>query len=113
MLRVSFARIRPGKEQRLRAWLAELMTRKTEVLETFAHEGTRQEQAYVLATSDGPMLVYVMDSHDAERARAAYQGSRLALDLQHRDVLAECLADRLRLAPLYDCAVDIRGATAR
>jgi hypothetical protein len=103
MLRVSFARVKPEKEQRLRDWLAELMTRQQEVRQSFAQEGTRQEQAYILPTSDGPVLVHVMEAEDTERAFAAYRESDLAIDAEHRAVLAETLADKLLLWPQYDC----------
>ena len=106
MLRVSFARIRPEMEPKLRDWLAQLMVRRAEVLETFAGEGTSQEQAYILPTSDGPMLVYVMDTQDNERARAAYALSSHAIDLEHRAILTECLGERLRLTPLYACSTE-------
>jgi hypothetical protein len=80
------------------------MDRKAEVLETFADEGTSQEQAYILPTSDGPVLVYVMDTQDNERARAAYESSSHAIDLEHRAILTDCLGERLRLTPLYACS---------
>jgi hypothetical protein len=103
MLRVSFARVKPEKEQRLRDWLAELMTRQQEVRQSFAQEGARQEQAFILPTSDGPIFVHVMEAEDTERAFAAYGESGLPIDAQNRAVLAETLAERLLLWPQYDC----------
>ena len=105
MLRVAFARIKPEKEQKLRAWLAQLMTRKDEVRETFLQEGMHQEKAYILPTADGPVLVYVMDAEDFNRVNTAYESSTLSIDAEHRAMLAECLGDPIRLAPLYDCSV--------
>ncbi len=103
MLNVSFARIRPEKEQYLRKWLAELNSRQDEARQSLAQEGTRQEQAYLLSTAEGPVLVYAMEAADAKRAYAAYGKSKLDVDEKHRAVLAECLAESLDLDPLYEC----------
>ena len=69
MLRVGFARVRPEKEQRLRAWLAELSRRLDEVLESFARETTRHEQVFIVLGQDGPLLVYVIEAGDMSTRR--------------------------------------------
>jgi hypothetical protein len=84
MLRVSFRRVRPGKEARLRSWLAELSERADEVRATFADETVRHEQAFVLETVDGPVLVYVMEAEDLERGRAAFAQSSHPIDQEHK-----------------------------
>jgi hypothetical protein len=106
MLTLQFARIKPGKEERLRAWLAELSARKAEALQSLAQEGTRQEQCYILPGTggEGAVLVYAMDTDDARGAISAYGRSQLAIDVEHRAVLAEVLQEPLDLEPLYDCA---------
>lgn len=104
MLTVSFARVRPEKEARLRAWLSELSARKDEVRRSLTQEGTRQEQLYLLPAADGPVLVYVMEAEDVKRAYAAYGASSLPIDEEHRAVLAEVLAEPLQIEPLYDCS---------
>ncbi len=104
MLTVSFARIKPEKELRLRAWLAELGARRDEVRKSLAQEGTRQEQMYILPAPGGSVLVYVMEADDVRRAYAAYGQSSLPIDEEHRAVLAEVLAEQLHLDPLYDCS---------
>jgi hypothetical protein len=103
MLTVSFARIRPEKEQHLRAWLAELNSRQDEARQSLAQEGTRQEQVYVVPSAEGPLLVYVMEAPDTKRAYAAYGKSKLAIDEKHRVVLAESLLESLDAVPLYEC----------
>lgn len=113
MIRLSFTRVKPDQEARLRAWLAELNTRQAEVRQTFAQEGTRQEQAYILPTADGPVLVYAMEADDIERARRAYGESTLPIDEQHRAVLAETLGHGLHVEPLFDCRLDGDGPAAR
>src|SRR6266545_1169236 len=91
MLKVAIHRVHPEKEQQLRDWLAELMRRQDEVRETFAQETVRHEQAYLLPTSDGPMLVYAMEVADFERGRAAFLNSTLAIDSEHKKVMRDVL----------------------
>jgi hypothetical protein len=104
MLRVRFARIRPEKVERLKNRLAELVRRKDEVRATFRQEGIRHEQAFLLEDRDGPLLVYVMEAEDPERASAAFRASQLPIDLEHARVLAEVQSTKLPIEPLYDCA---------
>jgi hypothetical protein len=104
MLTVSFARIKPDKERRLRDWLIELGERQDEVRLSLAQEGARQEQMYILPSSDGPILVYVMEAEDVRRAYSAYGASSLPIDESHRMVLAEVLAEPLHLEPQYSCS---------
>ena len=107
MIRIAFARIRSEKEQRLRSWLVELMSRRKEVLETFAAEGVRHEQAFVIASDTGPLLVYVVEAENHDAAAAAYKKSTLAIDSEHRAVLNECLCERVQVEPLFDCALPL------
>lgn len=104
MLYASFARVRPDKLGKLQAWLAELMRRRAEVLESFRQEGTREELAYLLPDSQGFLLVYITDAADSDQANAAYETSSLPIDLEHHAMLEECLAERLQLRPDYRCA---------
>jgi hypothetical protein len=113
MIRIAFARIRPEKEQRLRSWLSELMSRRNEVLETFAAEGVRHEQAFVIASDRGPLLVYVIEAENHDAAVAAYRKSTLAIDGEHRAVLNECLFERVQIEPLFDCAIMDMGSKAQ
>ncbi len=68
MLRVGFFKIRPDKVDRLRDWMHELTQRRDEVVETFRAESTQQESAYLLQGASGPVLVYVQQVDDPERA---------------------------------------------
>jgi hypothetical protein len=56
MLRVTIRRVKPEKEARLRGWLSGLTARADEVRATFEAETVRAEQAYIIPTSDGPVL---------------------------------------------------------
>ncbi len=106
MLRVSLRRVKPGKEAQLRAWLAELSARADEVRATFVDETVRHEQAFVLQTVDGPVLLYAMEAADFDRGGAAFARSEHAIDEEHRQVMRECLGDRLEIEPLYDVALN-------
>jgi hypothetical protein len=103
MVTVTFARIRPEKEQRLREWLADLNARQPEVRASLADEGVRQEQIYILPSSDGPILVYAMDAEDVRLAFDAFDHSKLPIDEQHRAVLAEVTSGPITAEAVYDC----------
>ncbi len=106
MLELSIRRVRPGKEQDLREWLAELNRRQEEVRETFAQESVRHEQAYLIPSSDGAILVYAVEAEDLKRARHAFQESTLPIDVQHKRAMGDVLGDKVPAELLYDCAID-------
>jgi uncharacterized protein DUF6176 len=103
MIEVIFRKIRPGKVDRLRAWLKELNDRKDEVRQTFEQETVRHERGYILDGRDGPILAYVMEAEDHDRARQAYRASTLPIDEEHKKVMAECLGDPADAELLYEC----------
>ncbi|WP_228281928.1 DUF6176 family protein [Rubrobacter marinus] len=88
---MGFFRVREAKVDDLRSWMKEIEDREGEVLETFRNEGTRHERAFLLEGSDGPVLVYVMEVDDPEKARRAYADSKLPIDAEHRRVMGEVL----------------------
>jgi hypothetical protein len=106
MLKVSLRRIKPGHEDRLRKWFKELMDRRDEVRETFRQETVRHEIAYILDDAEGSILVYVVEVEDYEKGRRAFQESRLAIDIEHKDIMAESLGERLSIEPVYECAIE-------
>jgi hypothetical protein len=106
MLKMTIAKVKPEEEQNLRAWLAQLNSRRDEVRETFSREGVRHEQAYLLRTSDAPILIYVMEAQDHELARKAFQSSTLPIDLEHKAVMSRVLAGKADVELLYECATD-------
>lgn len=109
MLRVTFQRIKPGKEAQLRAWMDELNSRADEVRATFIDETVRHEQTFILHTVDGPVLVGATEVEDFRKGREAFKRSQHAIDQEHKKVLRECLGDRLQVPPLYDVALDPTG----
>jgi hypothetical protein len=106
MIKLAIRKVRPEEENRLRSWMAELNRRSTEVLATFAHEGVRHEQAYLLRTSDGPILIYAMEAEDHERAASAFQSSTFPIDHEHRRIMKEVLAEEANVELLYECRAD-------
>jgi uncharacterized protein DUF6176 len=106
MIKVSIRRVRPEKEHRLRAWLAELNARAEEARETFRDETVRAEQAYIVPGDTGPLLLYVMEAEDFERGSKAFATSHHKIDAEHKDVMLDCLAESVNAAPLYDVALE-------
>ncbi|MFI7044376.1 DUF6176 family protein [Streptosporangium sandarakinum] len=89
MLRVSVSKVRPEQVDRLRAWFTELSgPRRGELLATFVDEGVRHETVLLVPTSDGPLMVYVMEEEDPERSIAAFRDSAHPVDADHRAVLS-------------------------
>jgi hypothetical protein len=86
--------------------LAELNSRADEVRETFHEETVRAEQAYIVAGEIGPLLVYVMEAEDFDRGSKAFATSRHKIDAEHKEVMRECLAESLKLDPLYDVTLE-------
>lgn len=105
MLKVSLRRIKPGHEDRLKQWFKEMMGRRDEVRETFRQETVRHEIAYILEDAEGPILVYAVEVEDYEKGRQAFQESRLPIDIEHKAIMAESLGERLRIDPIYECAI--------
>lgn len=112
MLRVSIRRVIPEKEERLRDWLAELHSRADEVRATFRDESVRAEQAFIIQTGEGPILVYAMDAEDHEQGERAYAFSEHPIDKQHASIMRECLGERLNLEPLYDVSLSLPNSPA-
>jgi hypothetical protein len=102
VLRVGFFNVRPDKVERLRAWMHELTQRRDEVVETFRAEGTQHEGAYLLKGASGPVLVYVQQVDDPERARRAFTASQFPIDLQHKQVMAEVRESPAEVELLFD-----------
>ena len=103
MIKLAVQRVKAEEEGTLRDWMAELYRRRDEITETFALEGTRHEQAYLLKTSDGPILIYAMEAPDHERAAAAFKQSKLAIDIEHKQVMKQVLAGKADVELLYEC----------
>ena len=96
-----FARIRDDQIGRVRGWLTELPERRRQAEETYEREGTRAERAYLLDTSNGAVLVYIMEVEDLERAYAAFDSSTLPIDLELKALMSEAVEAPLDPELLY------------
>ena len=104
MIQTWIHRLKPGMESRLRAWLGELHARADELRESFAAAGVRSEQAFLVDDGAGWLLIYVSEADDQAHAARAFAASSLAIDVEHRAVMAECIETTLNDPPVYDAA---------
>ena len=104
MLRVRMVRVHADRVVDFRAWFRELASRRSEVLETFEQEGTRAESVHLVRSADGPLLVYVMDVDDPERARRAFQASTLQIDVEHKRAMKACCDGPYEAELLFECS---------
>jgi len=105
MLSVTFSRVRPGEEDRLRAWGRELMRRGDEVRQTFEQEGVRHERSYLISTEAGAILIRVGEVDDWDKALAAFNASRLSIDAEHRQVMEAALEGPFSAELIYECSL--------
>jgi hypothetical protein len=103
VIKVAIRKVKPAQEVQLRNWMAELNRRSAEVQETFAQEGVRHEQAYLLKTAEGSVLIYAMEAADHELARATFQKSSLPIDLEHRRMMNQVLGEAANAELLFEC----------
>jgi hypothetical protein len=101
-MQVSVRILHPDKVDRARAWFAELTRRSDEVLETFRNEGNHGETVVLVQLGGKPALIYVVDVDDPVASHAAYEASTLPIDVQHREVMHEIVAERLEGEVLFE-----------
>ena len=101
MLKLSFRKVLPGQVEGLRQWMGTLMARQEEVLETFVAETVNSEQAWLIETKDGHVLVYCVEADDLETAASAYRTSELTIDLEHRAAMKELVGESASVELLY------------
>ena len=109
MFQLNFYRVRADKLDQLKAWFAEAGERADEVREAFVHEGVTREQAYLLATADGYVLVAAVECEDYDTASRLFNESTLPIDVAQRNVMPEIMDGKLELAPLFDVQVPGEG----
>lgn len=102
MLYIRTLRLHDDQVERLRGWMSELAGRADEVRETFAQEGVRHEQAHLLPTSDGVLLIYAVECEDIDEALRVFAESTLPIDAEHREMMALVTAERLDMERLLD-----------
>ena len=102
MIRLGVYRVRPDKLDRLKAWLIEVAQRTDEVRESFAEGGISHEQAHLIVTANGPMLVAAVEHTDREAVSENSRRSTLPLNVEHEAVMAEVLDGVVETTKLLD-----------
>ncbi len=103
MLRVAVRRVVPEHLTELRDWLQTANgPRRSEALATLEGEGIRHELAYLLHDQQGPVLLYVMEVEDVEKAKEAASRSTHSIDTEHRRVMSLALAEDVDAELLLD-----------
>ena len=69
-------------------WLAEVGgPLRSDAIETLRAEGVTHETALILDTTEGPVIVYAMETDDIEHARAVGAVSTHPIDQRHHEVM--------------------------
>lgn len=100
--------VRDGMLEKLQAWMACLADRRDEVLHALNSEGIRDECVFITEESGRGFVYLYSRSDDLEAAARAFERSTLALDLEFKALMQECLdfasAQALPLAFAADTA---------
>ncbi len=86
-------RVKPGKVDRLREWMAEIEDREEEALATLRDEGMLTETAFLEDREDGTYLYYYMEAEDLDRVREQFADSDHEIDAEHKRVMETVLVD--------------------
>ena len=86
-------RVRPGRVERLREWMAEVREREDEALATLRDEGMLTETASLDEREDGTYPYYYMEAEDLDRVREQFADSDHAIDAEHKQVMEAVLAE--------------------
>lgn len=107
MIHLVARRIRPDQRDRVAAWLREVDgPRRAEALESLAAECVTHETAMLIDTSDGPVIVYAMETDDLAHSQSVTDHSPRPIDAEHRAIMRA--ADDG--APSAEVVVDLRPA---
>ncbi len=88
MIHLSVRRLKPEMRESVERWLAEVSgPLRSEAIETLRAEGVTHETALILDTSDGPVIVYAMETDDIDQARAVGAASTRPIDQRHHEVM--------------------------
>ncbi|MRG58966.1 hypothetical protein GE115_03655 [Agromyces sp. CFH 90414] len=88
MIHLVARRIRSDQRDRVVGWLREIDgPRRPEALESLAAEGVDHEAAMIIDTSDGPVIVYAMQTDDLAGSRDVADAPPWIVDAEHRAVM--------------------------
>ncbi len=101
MIMLQFARINPDKVGKLMSWMGELAEREEEAHETMAADSITHEVAYLLPTSDGPVMISAMFATDPVRADAMRFASTHPIAQKYREVMHDVMVEILEPEPIF------------
>jgi L-rhamnose mutarotase len=80
-----------GKVTQLRGWIEGLSARRPEVLEAITSEGIADETVFLGVEGDRSFLYLYSRATSFAAAAAAFEVSELAVDVEFKRLMAECL----------------------
>ncbi len=109
MIHLVARRLRPDHRERVIEWLREIDgPRRAEALESLAAEGVEHETAMIIDTTDGPVIVYAMQTDDLARSQAVADASPRAIDAEHRAVMRAAAGGRVESEVVLDVRAGLR-----
>ncbi len=91
--------VKPGKEAELKAWVTGLNQRQTEVQAAIIAEGINDEAVF-FSEEGGQTFMYMYSrSADLLAANAAFESSEMAVDVEFKHIMLDCL-DLVNAQPL-------------
>jgi hypothetical protein len=102
MIHTTFARVDEEDVPRLRAWLSSLVSRRGELRESYAQQGTRQELFVLVRTRRVPILVIIAEVDDVEAAARSFLRSELPIDVEFKALFHEISPGEADVELLYD-----------
>lgn len=91
MLEIEFMKVNPHKVDRLKQWMAQLASREHEAIATLEQETVHTESAFLLDTTQGPVLVYIVEAEDMQLAKQMVKENPHPIDHEHRAVMQEVI----------------------
>jgi len=83
--------VREGRMAEVRAWIEGLSGRRSEVLDALASEGIADETVFLGVEGDRTFLYLYSRATSFAAAAAAFEASELAVDVEFKRLMAECL----------------------
>jgi hypothetical protein len=112
MLITTIARVEEEDVPRLRAWLAELSSRTSELQESYRMQGTRHELFFLIRTRGLPVLVLISEVENVEQATRSFLRSNLPIDVEFKTLVQEMSPVEADVELLYDSANYVDTAAA-
>ncbi len=112
MLHTTIARVDERDLPRLRSWLADLSSRRTELRESYRQQGTRHELFFLVRSRRVPILVLVSEVDDVEHATGSFLHSKLPIDVEFKALFQEISPEEADVELLYDSTDYVDTAAA-